>query len=121
MLTICKNTSRTSGYEVFNNFCLVRDAKKYLIGSLYVSKILNRFTDYNGNIHFVVMPISDHPVSRINFGDAAKICNGTQEGIILLSEHYNCPCELLNIIQAARYNLIDCINDEDKYTQNFIT
>lgn len=72
MLTIAKVTNDKGGYEVFNDFCIIRDAKKYQIGKLYICKILNRFTDKNGNDHFVVVPISE-PITGTNYNDAAKI------------------------------------------------
>lgn len=84
MLTIVKVTTtskRGAGYEPFNDFCLVRDGNKYQNCGLYVAKILNRFEDCKGNIHFVVKPISDTPVTCLNYDFAQDLCRGTESGL----------------------------------------
>lgn len=74
MLTMAKVINNKGGYEVFNNFCIIRGADKLQKGRLYVCKILNRFEDKNGNDHFVVAPISG-PITGTNYNDAAKIAS----------------------------------------------
>lgn len=114
MLTICKITSATAGYEAFNNFCLIRDAKKYVVGRLNVSKVLNRFEDHNGRDHFVVTPILDQPVTEINYDLALKICNGTRTGIVSLLGD-DCPDDLSHVLETAKNNPQYSIYDADEY------
>lgn len=116
MLTICKVTSTTAGYEVFNNFCLIRDAKKYTAGAVYVCKILNRFSDSNGNDHFAVTPISDKPISAINYDLATKIATGARDGVMFLLGD-TCPDDLLQVLQEAKTNLNYTLLDADVCAQ----
>ena len=110
MLTICKVTSTTAGYEVLNDFCLIRNAKKYTVGDMYVCKILNRFTDCHGNDHFAVKPISENPIKTINYALATKIAAGERDGVIFLLGD-NCPDDLSEVIQNAKddplYNMFN--------------
>lgn len=117
MLTICKITSETAGYEAFNDFCLVRGAKKYLVGSVYVSKVLNRFEDCNGNDHFAVTPITAQPTTTINYDLAVQICKGTHEGIQVLLQN-ECPEELFEILQNAKDDPHYSISNADEYEQD---
>lgn len=116
MLTICKVASTTAGYEVFNDFCLIRNAKRYTVGGVYVCKILNRFTDRHGNDHFAVKPIFDTPVKAINYALAAKIAAGERDGLIFLLGG-NCPNDLLEVIQNAKDDPLYNISNADTYTQ----
>ena len=59
MLTVAKIINERSGYEPNLNFCIVKNAKQFEKGSLYICKILNRFWDKNKNPHFVVEPLSN--------------------------------------------------------------
>lgn len=84
MLTIAKVINTKGGYEVKYGFCIVRDAEKYEKGELYVCKIVNRFTDSNGDAHLVVVPMHNEPVSKINYDLAEKIEHHTSDGISYL-------------------------------------
>lgn len=122
MLTIVKITSNKAGYEVSNNFCLIRDAKKYKLGEVYVCKVLSRFEDRNGNDHFVVNPISDHPVNAINYDLASKIYNGHRDGIAYLLKD-GCPDGLQelygHVMDDSRYD-IDSATEYEKDMYNDI-
>lgn len=116
MLTIAKITDikKGAGYEIMNDFCLIRDAKKYEEHKVYVCKILNRFEDRKGNIHFAVTPISG-PITSISYALAREIYLGFSDGIRhLLSQ--NCPEELCQIREKAsepNYT-VEEVNDEEQ-------
>lgn len=117
MLTIAKITSNKAGYEVDKDFCLVRDAKKYRKNNLYVSKVLNRFQDSEGNDHFVVTPVSNSPVTDINYDLASKIYTGHRDGIRYLLEDH-CPDDLRDVRQCANNHLHYNIDNADDYEQS---
>lgn len=117
MLTIAKIISGKAGYEVSNDFCLVRDARKYRVGDMFVCKILSRFCDYKGNDHFVVTPIVDRAVTDINYALATKIYRGEHEGIIYILSR-NCPQELNSVYTQATENLHYAINNATEYEKD---